>query len=611
VKRPIGKLLLSAAALAVMVTLVTTAATGAKQKHGTAKAGGVYRVGWESDFGFTDGFDPTGEYLGEAFSMMSNMLVRTLVGYTHRAGAPGNKIVADLATTVPKPTNGGKTYTFKIRQGAKFGPPLSRQITSKDILYAMQRLATPKDGAQYAFYYSVIKGFDAFGKGTAKTITGIHTPNNSTISFDLTQPTGDFLFRMGMPATGPIPPEVGKCFAGVAEKYGRDLISSGPYMIEGEGAIDISSCDKLKPISGYDPTSSMTLVRNPAYSKASDASGGRENLPDKFVFTVDANSDDIYQKLENGDLEDEVSSVPPQILQKYATDPNLKPRLHLNSGDRTWYITMNLTQAPFDDLKVRRAMNFVMDKDALRKAWGGATAGAVAHHIVPDTLFNNQLAGYDPYKTPGEHGSVAKAKAALKGSKYDTRKNGTCAAKACKNVLLIADKRGVDDRMLPVIQANAAKIGITFTVRTVAGAYPTIQTPGKNVPIAERPGWGKDYADALTFFTPLFDGRTIIPAGNTNYSLVGITPATAKKVGAKGNLRNVPNVNEDLDHCSKLIGQPRLTCYENLDKKLTWNVVPWIPYLWSSAIHIVGPKVAKWDFDQFGGSIGYGHVAVK
>ena len=67
--------------------------------------------------------------------------------------------------------------------------------------------------------------------------------------------------------------------------------------------------------------------------------------------------------------------------------------------------------------------------------------------------------------------------------------------------------------MLPVIQADATKIGITFTVRTINGAYPTIQTPSKNVPIAERPGWGKDYADALTFFTPLFDGRTIIPNG--------------------------------------------------------------------------------------------------
>ena len=66
-------------------------------------------------------------------------------------------------------------------------------------------------------------------------------------------------------------------------------------------------------------------------------------------------------------------------------------------------------------------------------------------------------------------------------------------------------------------------------MRSINGAYPTIQTPCEDVPIAERPGWGKDYADALTFFTPLFDGRTIIPNGNTNYSLVGITPAIAKR----------------------------------------------------------------------------------
>ena len=85
------------------------------------------------------------------------------------------------------------------------------------------------------------------------------------------------------------------------------------------------------------------------------------------------------------------------------------------------------------------------------------------------------------------------------------------------------------------IQQDAKKIGITFTVRTIKGAYPTIQTPSKNVPIAERPGWGKDYADALTFFSPLFDGRTIIPTGNTNYSLVGITPAQCKKLKVTGN----------------------------------------------------------------------------
>ena len=91
----------------------------------------------------------------------------------------------------------------------------------------------------------------------------------------------------------------------------------------------------------------------------------------------------------------------------------------------------------------------------------------------------------------------------MKGSKYDTEKNGMCAAKECKNVLLIADTRGVDPKMLAGDrQASAKKIGITFTVRAIEGAYPTIQTPSKNIPIAERPGWGKDYADAVHVLQP-------------------------------------------------------------------------------------------------------------
>ena len=162
-------------------------------------------------------------------------------------------------------------------------------------------------------------------------------------------------------------------------------------------------------------------------------------------------------------------------------------------------------------------------------------------------------------------------------------------------MLLIADTRAVDPKMLAGrSQQDAKKIGITFTVRTIEGAYPTIQTPSKNVPIAERPGWGKDYADALTFFSPLFDGRTIIPNGNTNYSLVGITPAQCKKVGVKGNCTNVPSVNDGarqvLDARS---AQPRTVCYENLDKKLMTKVVPWVPYLWSKVTRITSTNVTQ------------------
>jgi hypothetical protein len=106
--------------------------------------------------------------------------------------------------------------------------------------------------------------------------------------------------------------------------------------------------------------------------------------------------------------------------------------------------------------------------------------------------------------------------------------------------------------------------------------------PVFHIPIGEFPCWGKDYADALTFFEPLFDGRTIIPAGNTNYSLVGITPAqcTTLRVTDECTPFNantgvgIPNVTAQLDKCAPLANQSRLSCYENLDKALMTKVVP-------------------------------------
>jgi len=271
---------------------------------------------------------------------------------------------------------------------------------------------------------------------------------------------------------------------------------------------------------------------------------------------------------------------------------------------------MNLTQPPFDDLHVRKAMNWVIDRAALRQTWGGPTAGAVANHIVPDTLFDNQLADFAPYATPGDHGSVAKAKAAMKGSKYDLHGNGMCSSPKCKNVLMIADTRGIDPGMVATIEQDAKKIGITFLVRSVNGAYPVIQTVAKNIPLAERPGWRKDYADPSTFFNPLFDGRAIIPTGNTNYSLVGITPAQCTALHVTGDCTNVLSVNAQLDTCSPLTGPARMSCYENLDRTMMTKIVPWVPYLWSNTTHITSTNVTQWAFDQFGGSIGYAHVAV-
>jgi len=593
---------------ALTVALVSAASAGPSASD---QRGGTYRVGWETAFGWTNGFDPTGEYLANAFTIYNNLMLRGLVQFNHVAGPKGNIAVPDLATSVPKPTNGGKTYTFRLKSGVRWGPPVNRAITSQDVKYAMERTARPKNGAQYAFYYSgLVQGWDAYSKGEKKSISGIKTPNARTIRITLTRPSGDFPFRMTMPAVAPMPQEVAKCFEGKPGQYGRYVIASGPYMIEGSEDLNIGSCGALRPISGYDGNTKLTLVRNPNYRQSTDSRAARESLPDRFEFTTNSNPDDIYNQVEAGDLEDEYVTASPKVFREYQTNASKRKYLKSNSADGTYYITMNLTQPPFDDVHVRKAMNWVMDREALRRAWGGPVAGEIAEHIIPNPMLLGRLNNFQPFKTAGDRGNLAKALREMRQSKY-ANNNGVCTAKECKNVLLITDVRSVDKATLPVVQAGARKLGITFTVRSVNGAYPVIQTTSRNVPISNRPRWFKDYADPSTFIDPLFVGANIIPTGNTNYALVGLKPGQAGSLGVKGNVQNVPSIDALATRCGSLTGSRRVTCYANVDRVLTRDIVPWIPYMWANQVNIIGPTVGKWQFDQSSGWTAFAHVSVK
>ncbi len=592
------------------LTAIAGATAARKDTAGGSQAarGGVYRVEWESSFDFTADFDPTGEYSVQAFGLYSNLLVRTLVGYNHVAGPAGNALVPDLATSLGTITHGGRTYTFRLKPGIRFGPPLNRAITSKDVAYAFERIGTKALGAQYGFYYDAIKGMAAFADGEAKTISGIATPDARTIVFNLTAPTGDFRYRLAMPAAGPIPREVAGCFTKPGA-YGRYLISSGPYMIAGSDKLDATGCAALTasgPISGFDGERTLDLVRNPAYDARSDSPKARENLPDEFTFAVNSNTDDIYARVARGAADDEIAQEPPTVLRRYRHSP----QLHTNASDFTGYLTMNLTQPPFDDVHVRRAVNFVVDRDALRKARGGVAAGAIATHIAPNGILLDKLKGYAPYGANGR-GDVARARAEMKLSRYDANHDGICDAKACERVTTVTGAIGAERAFVPSLEQNLAAIGIKLQDRLLKDASTPLATPRLNVAFSTHPGWGKDYADALTFFSPLFDGRTIYPQGNSNYSLVGITPASAKKVGATGSVRGVPSVDADLDRCSALVGPQRVSCYAALDRKLTTKIVPWVPYLWASTHNVTSKNVTRWGFDQFGATTAYAHVAVR
>jgi peptide/nickel transport system substrate-binding protein len=602
----------------VLVLALGAAACGGEEEGGGPAAteeggakptkGGTFRVQTEA-FEWTGNFDPTGEYLGTALGIYTNMLVRTLMGYTHEEGSAGNELVPDLAAEEPEVSDDGLTYTFTLRDGVKFSPPVSREVTSKDVAYAFERIGTEALVAQYGFYYDIIKGMAEFKEGKAKTISGIQTPDDKTIVFTLTEPTGDFLYRVSMSATGPIPPEVGKCFTKAGE-YGRDVVSTGPYMIEGADQVDATSCKTLKPMSGFNPNQKLYMVRNPDYDPATDNPDYRPSYLDRVTIDLNTNAKDIFNRIKGGQIDMEQAGVPPEVVREYTTNSDLEDNFKVFSGDRTWYLTMNLTQPPFDDIHVRKAANWVMDKEGLRRAWGGPTAGEIANHIVPDTMFNGDLDDYAPYQTEGDAGDLDKAKEEMKQSKYDSNQDGMCDAPECKNVLHVTRNTDIWVNMEPVIEQALGKIGIQVTTREFEDSYTVIQTVKRHVPISSTPGWGKDFADASTFMV-LFDSGSILPEGNVNYSLVGLTPDQAKDIGAEGTVEGIPSVDSDIDACGKLdVGDERLTCWEDLDKKLMEEVVPWVPYLDATNRDVISDAVVNYTYDQFSGEIAWAKVAV-
>jgi peptide/nickel transport system substrate-binding protein len=610
---------LSRKALSVVVVLavVGAVACAGREDDGPAEAGpvrkgGVYRVGYQDSFGFTAGFDPSGEYLNTAWGIYSNLLVRTLVGYNHVAGPAGNEIVADIATDVPEPTNGGLTYTFKLKRGVTFGPPVSRPITADDVVYAMERIANEDVAAQYPYYYTpTIEGMAEFASGDARSISGIDTPDDRTIVFHLVEPTGDFLYRMAMPAAGPIPREIGECFE-QAGQYGRYLVSSGPYMVEGADEMDTTSCRAIEPHPGFDPNRELILVRNPDYDPATDSQEARESLPDEFHFVLNSNAKDIYAKVAAGELEDELAKAPAQVVREYSTDESLRPLLKQNSSDSTWYISFVLTEPPFDDVHVRRAVNLVMDKEGLRRAWGGPATGDIATHIMPPSITGGHPTAeeYDPYPSEGFAGDVEAARTEMSQSRYDTDQDGICDADACKEVLHFTRSTSPWSDMVPVEELSLEKIGITLVNRELSDFYTPWGNVERSSPIASGGGWGKDYADPSTFEGTLFHSSSIARTGNTNTNLVGITPEIASRVNAPGDISDVPSVDADIARCSELLGEERRECWVALDERLMEEVVPWVPYLWPFTLNVVSDSVTQWEFDQFSGVTAFAHVAV-
>jgi ABC-type transport system substrate-binding protein len=285
--------------------------------------------------------------------------------------------------------------------------------------------------------------------------------------------------------------------------------------------------------------------------------------------------------------------------------------LKANLDDRTMYITMNLNVPPFDDIHVRKAVNLIMDKAGMQQAWGGPISGEIATHTQPPGMagLGNE---YDPYATEGYQGDLALAQAEMMQSAYDTNQDGLCDAPECSGVILVNRQVSPWLEAEPVVVASLAAIGITVEVRELEDHYTAIQTVANQTPIGMNPGWGKDYPDSASFAGFLFDGRNIQAEGNTNYSLVGLTEAAATELEIPYTA-GIPSVDADIDNCKQVDltdAQGALDCWNDLDRKLMEEVVPWVPYLWVTVVTTVSPAVTGWDYDQFAGTTAFSKVNV-
>jgi ABC-type transport system substrate-binding protein len=581
--------------------------------------GGTLRVAFPtiSASALTNGtaLDPQRDYFYDSSAVFRCCLLRTLLSHNGRSTEEsGAELRPDLAAALPQVSPDALGWTFRIKPGIHYGPPFQdTEVVAADFVRALEREADPSVEAAtlgYAFYYSVIEGFDDFAAGRADSISGLEVPEPHTLIVRLTEPTGDLGNRFSMPATAPIPEGAAD---GHEKDYGRFLVSSGPYMLEGSEQLDFSAAAAdQEPVSGYTPEQSITLVRNPSWKRSADAL--RPAYPDRIEVSLGGTIEEWAPNVDEGTLDMQLFPGPPpqtplDQIQAYQDDPERRDQLFVNRRDFLRYIPINLAVPPFDDVHVRRALNYAIDKEALRDLRGGEIAGEITGHVALNSLENNLLVDYDPYHTDGHRGDVGKAKEEMRQSRYDPDQDGRCDVPVCRDIYTPTFPPIATipwNEMARSIRNDLAAIGIELDLQEREDVFAEILDPTSKVAISIGPAWGKDYVNASNFFIPLFAQASI---GSTSSSLVGASPDQLRGWGY--DVDSVPSIDAKIAQCQAAVGVAQFQCWAEADQLLMETVVPWVPYIEENRVVVVSDRVASYSFDQFSGMPSLDRIALK
>jgi peptide/nickel transport system substrate-binding protein len=541
----------------------------------------------------------------DVFEVLRCCLARTMLSYT---GQPtrlgGADLRPDLATQFPDVSPDGLTWTFHLRQGLHYAPPLQRvEITAADFVRTLQRDSRLSGGG----FFSDIDGAAAFRTGDTQSIPGLQTPDAHTLVVRLMKPAGDLAARFALPFVVPLPPLLADPSAPFGVAAGHDsgltgfIVSSGPYMLAGGDKVDFALPPaQQQPASGLVPGKSITLVRNPSWSAASDPL--RPAYVDRIVFNYGGTVNEAVAALEGNQADAIIAeSPPPQIpvdtVQAWEADPR-KGSVVIEPRDAVRYISMNLATPPFDDIHVRRAVAFVLDRKKIEDAFGGAISGTVTGHLAFDSMEDNALVNYDPYRTGDDQARLSMARQEMARSAYDSAHTGSCDAAVCQHVAGVAlGGAQLPQAMVEIARANLLQIGIHADITSLPGKafFQASRDPARLPPLGLFWAWLKDYPNGADFFIPLFS-KEALDGGAISHTLIG---ATSQQLAAWGySVTSVPDVDDRIDSCRPLVGDAQIHCWTSLDQYLMEKVAAVLPFVAESYVQLVPARLAHYSYDQ-------------
>jgi peptide/nickel transport system substrate-binding protein len=441
-----------------------------------------------------DSFDPGNTYYAFMWDF-SRLYARPLVTFETKPGADGLKLVPDLATSLGTPSNGGKTWTYTLRQGVKYQD--GTEVTSADVKYAVERSnyapAVISNGPTY-FNANLVDNPTPYAgpyKDPTGNLASIQTPDKYTIVFNLKAPFADFDYLVSNPQTAPVPQA-----KDTGADYVKAIQSTGPYMFK-----------------SYVDGKSAVLIKNPNWSATTDPL--RTQLPNEIDITMGVEQATVDQDLLAGSITSDMTgagvlaATQPAVL----TDPAKKANADDALSGALVYMAVNTTVKPFDNLDCRKAVEYAVDKLSVQNVLGGPVRGQIATTLLPPNVTG--YTKFDMYPSTNESGDIAKAKDELTKC---GQPNGFTTSLSARS------DRPNEINAATSIQASLKKVGINVTIQQYpsgkyfsdfagAPAFGTSHDLGLMMS-----AWAADWPTGYGFLDQIIDGATIKASGNTNLS---------------------------------------------------------------------------------------------